>query len=83
MKLAAIGILIGLGGAVAATRLLRNLLFGVSPIDPVTFILVPLLLSAVTLLGLLHPRPAGSKGRSDGGAEIRVTSGEWRVTSGE
>src|SRR5262249_25457794 len=30
MKLVSIGILVGLGGAVAVTRLLRNLLFGVS-----------------------------------------------------
>jgi len=61
MKLAAIGILVGLGGAVAATRLLRNLLFGVSPIDPVAFILVPLLLSAVALLACYIPAQRASK----------------------
>jgi putative ABC transport system permease protein len=61
MKLAAIGILIGLGGAVAATRLLRNLLFGVSPIDPVAFILVPLLLSSVTLLACYIPAQRAAK----------------------
>ena len=33
-KLAAIGCVIGLGGAVAASGLLRSLLFGVSPFDP-------------------------------------------------
>jgi ABC-type antimicrobial peptide transport system permease subunit len=33
-KLAVIGCLIGLGGAAAASGLLRSLLFGVSPFDP-------------------------------------------------
>ncbi|MFY9853503.1 MAG: ABC transporter permease [Terracidiphilus sp.] len=33
-KLAAVGCLIGLGGAVAASKLLRSLLFSVSPFDP-------------------------------------------------
>jgi predicted permease len=61
MKLVAIGILVGLGGAVAATRLLRNLLFGVSPIDPVTFALVPILLSAVALLACYIPARRAAK----------------------
>ena len=62
MKLVAIGILVGLGGAVAATRLLRNLLLGVSSIDPVTFTLVPILLSAVALLACYIPARRASKG---------------------
>jgi ABC-type antimicrobial peptide transport system permease subunit len=33
-KLAIIGCALGLGGAVAASKLLRSLLFGVSPFDP-------------------------------------------------
>jgi ABC-type antimicrobial peptide transport system permease subunit len=33
-KLAAVGCVLGLGGAVAASSLLRSLLFGVSPFDP-------------------------------------------------
>ena len=61
MKLVAIGMLFGLGGAVAATRLLRNLLFGVSSIDPVTFTLVPILLSAVALLACYIPARRASK----------------------
>jgi len=35
--------------------LLRSLLLGVSPIDPVTFTLVPLLLLVVALLACLFP----------------------------
>jgi putative ABC transport system permease protein len=38
-KLAAIGCVLGLGGAVAASTLLRSLLFGVSPFDPLVLIL--------------------------------------------
>ena len=68
MKLVVIGILVGLGGAVAATRLLRNLLFGVSPIDPVTFTLVPMLLVRCGVACLLPARTAGGTGRSNGGA---------------
>ena len=37
---AALGVAIGLGGALAATRLLRNLLFQVSPTDTLTFVAV-------------------------------------------
>jgi ABC-type antimicrobial peptide transport system permease subunit len=38
-KLAALGCVLGLGGAVAASSPLRSLLFGVSPFDPVVLIL--------------------------------------------
>ncbi len=55
MTLAGIGMAIGLGGAVAVTRLLSNFLYGVSPFDPVTFMGVPLILGVVTLLACLVP----------------------------
>jgi ABC-type antimicrobial peptide transport system permease subunit len=55
MTLAGAGTLLGLAAALAATRLLRSLLLGVSPIDPVTFTLVPLLLLVVALLACLFP----------------------------
>ena len=61
MKLVVIGILVGLGGAVAATRLLRKLLFGVSSIDPVTFTLIPILLFAVALLACYIPARRAAK----------------------
>jgi len=61
MKLTSIGILVGVAGAVAATRLLRNQLFGVSPIDPVTFTVVPLLLCAVALLACCIPAHRAAK----------------------
>jgi putative ABC transport system permease protein len=47
--LAAIGIAIGLAGALALTRLLAGLLFTVKPTDPVTFVAVSLLLAVVSV----------------------------------
>jgi len=50
LKLAVIGSAIGLLGALAVTRLVSRLLYGVSPIDPVTFASMSLLLVAVAPL---------------------------------
>jgi putative ABC transport system permease protein len=44
-----LGLLFGLLGAVALTRLLSGLLYGVRPIDPLTFVAVSLLLGTVSL----------------------------------
>jgi predicted permease len=48
-KLGLAGLAIGLGGGLAVARLMRGLLIGLSPHDPATFALVPLLLGAVVL----------------------------------
>jgi len=48
--LASLGIAIGLAGALALTRLLSSLLFGVSATDLFTFAITPLLLGSVALL---------------------------------
>ncbi len=55
LKLASTGIVLGLIGAMVLTQLLRSLLFGVNPIDPVTFAVIPLLLSGVVLLACWIP----------------------------
>ena len=55
MRLAAAGVLVGLAGAVALTRVLRNLLFGVNPTDPSTFVGITLLLAAVAFLACYLP----------------------------
>lgn len=55
MKLVLIGALLGLGGALALTRLLKTLLFGVSATDPLTFIVITALLIIVALLACWIP----------------------------
>ena len=55
MALAIPGVLIGLLGSLAFTRMLRGLLFGVSPIDPLTFVAIPVLLVLVALLASYIP----------------------------
>ncbi|MEY2577651.1 MAG: putative transport system permease protein, partial [Verrucomicrobiota bacterium] len=46
---------LGLAGAFAATRLLSSLLFGVGASDPVTFIGIVLLVSAVAFIAAWVP----------------------------
>jgi len=53
--LATVGVAIGLGGALGLTRLMKALLFGISPLDPLTYIAVPVLLVAATLLASYLP----------------------------
>lgn len=55
LQIAGLGISAGLVAALAATRLLRSLLYGVSPVDPATFVVVPLVLMTVSLLACLLP----------------------------
>jgi putative ABC transport system permease protein len=55
LKLAGAGIVLGLIGAISSTQLLRSLLFGVGPTDPITFVVVPLLLVVVALLACWLP----------------------------
>ena len=61
LKLAVIGSAIGLLGALAVTRLVSRLLYGVSPIDPVTFASVSLLLVAVAMLASWIPARRAAK----------------------
>jgi ABC-type antimicrobial peptide transport system permease subunit len=55
MELSAIGILAGLAGAVALTRVMASLLFGVSTTDLATFAAVPALLAAVAFAATVIP----------------------------
>jgi predicted permease len=54
-KLAALGMLIGLAGALALTYWLRSQLYGVSPADPLTYLTVALLLGVVALAASYLP----------------------------
>ncbi|MFZ0430321.1 MAG: ABC transporter permease [Acidobacteriota bacterium] len=55
LELALVGVGIGIAGALVLTRFLANLLYGVQPTDPLTFIAVSLLLIAVALLACYVP----------------------------
>ncbi|KPK75025.1 MAG: hypothetical protein AMS25_18780, partial [Gemmatimonas sp. SM23_52] len=55
VPLVAAGVIVGLGGALALTRVLESMLFGVSANDPVVFAAVPALLVAVAAVAMLVP----------------------------
>ena len=59
--LALVGVVLGSGGALALTRLLTGLLFGVSPTDVETFVVVSLLLTVVALLACYLPARRATK----------------------
>jgi len=60
-KLALIGVLAGLGASWALTRWIESLLFGVSPTDRMTFVIIALLLIAVALLACYVPARRATK----------------------
>ena len=61
MALTGVGLVLGLIGAVMTTRLLGSLLFGIHPMDPVTFALAAVFLAAVALLATYLPARAATK----------------------
>jgi putative ABC transport system permease protein len=61
MLLALIGIGIGVAGAFAVTRYLTSLLFGVKPIDTLTFVAVAVVLAIVVFIACLVPARRAAK----------------------
>jgi predicted permease len=54
-RLAGLGLLLGVAGAVALRRVLASLLFGVTPTDPLIYVAVVTLLALVSFLACLFP----------------------------
>lgn len=61
MKLTAIGLVIGVGGAFALTRLMSGLLFNISATDPITFVLISVLLALAAFLACYIPARRATK----------------------
>ena len=59
--LAGFGVVFGLAVALAFTRLMSSLLFGIGATDPVTFLLMPLALAAVALVASYVPARRATK----------------------
>jgi ABC-type antimicrobial peptide transport system permease subunit len=55
MALAGVGVALGLAGALAATRVMASLLYGISATDPLTFLLISLTLAGVALAACFVP----------------------------
>ena len=55
LQLIALGVAIGVTASALLTRSLTSLLFGVPPLDPMTFVVAPLVLAGVALLACLWP----------------------------
>jgi putative ABC transport system permease protein len=61
MMLVGVGIVLGLAGALAFTRLLSSLLFGITPTDTMTFVLVCLLVGLVAFVACCLPALRAAK----------------------
>jgi predicted lysophospholipase L1 biosynthesis ABC-type transport system permease subunit len=55
LSLCAMGITIGVGVAAALTRVMKSMLFGVAPMDPMTFVAVPVTLLVATFAASYLP----------------------------
>ena len=61
MRLAFVGVILGIGAAFGLTRLIASFLFGVKSWDPLVFVTVPVILSAVALLAVWPPATRAAK----------------------
>ena len=61
LLLTAIGVTVGLAGAVVLTRTLSGLVYGVGTLDPMTFIAVPVMLCVIALLACFIPARRAAK----------------------
>ncbi|HXF27151.1 MAG TPA: ABC transporter permease [Bryobacteraceae bacterium] len=61
LKLLLVGAAVGLAGSLSLTRLLRGMIWGVSPFDPISFIAVLIAIFAIGLLACAHPALRASR----------------------
>ena len=61
MRLAIVGVVLGVAAAFGLTRLLASFLFSVKSWDPLVFVTVPVILSAVALLAVWFPATRASR----------------------
>jgi putative ABC transport system permease protein len=61
LGLASAGLVIGVAGALALTRVVKGMLFGLTPVDPFTFITCSLVFAVVALLAAYVPARRATK----------------------
>ena len=61
MRMALMGVVVGMVAALGLTRVMRSLLYEVQPTDPITFVGVPILLGAIALLACWLPARRATK----------------------
>jgi len=61
MRLAIVGVVVGVAASFALTRLIATFLFGVAPNDPLVFVSVPVLLTLVALVAVWWPARRASR----------------------
>ena len=72
VALTAAGAVVGVAGALALSRVLGSLLFGVGATDPLTFAAMPLLLVGIGVVACYVPARRATRIRSGGGDARRV-----------
>lgn len=61
LRMVAVGIAVGVAAAAAGARVLRGLVYGVSAADPLTFVVVPIVVMAVAVLAAAIPARRASR----------------------
>ncbi len=61
MKAVAPGLVLGLIGAFLATRFIQGMLYGIAPVDPITYIVTPAVIIGVALLASFWPATRASR----------------------